>query len=64
MKRKARPVSGRTRDVKPIPPVGPSGRTEVRPIKRKAAAEYDPGVPPVKRNPWQDEGEGEPETNG
>jgi hypothetical protein len=36
----------------------------VRPIKRKTARDYDPGVPPVKRNPWQDEGEGEPETNG
>ena len=64
MKPRARPVRRRTRDIKPIPPVGPSGKTDVRPIKRKAAEDYDPGVPPVKRSPWQDEGEGEPETNG
>jgi hypothetical protein len=64
MKPRAQPVRRRTRDIKPIPPVGPSGDTEVRPIKRKTARDYDPGVPPVRRNPWQDEGEGEPETNG
>jgi hypothetical protein len=58
------PSRARTRDIKPIPPVGPGGDTNVRPIKRKAARDYDPGLPPVKRNPWQDEGEGEPETNG
>jgi hypothetical protein len=54
----------RTRDIKPIPPVGPSGDTDVRPIARKTASDYDPGVPPVRRDPWQDEGRGEPETNG
>jgi hypothetical protein len=42
--------------------VGPSGDTEVRPIRRKAARDYETGVPPIKRDPWQDEGE--PETNG
>jgi hypothetical protein len=64
MKPRARPTRKPTRDIKPIPPVGPSGSTNVRPIKRKAARDYDPGVPPVGRNPWRDEGEGEPETNG
>jgi hypothetical protein len=53
-----------TRDVKPIPPVGPSGDTDVRPIKRKASGDYETGVPPMKRDPWRDEGRGEPETNG
>ena len=57
-----RPRRRPTRDIKPIPPVGPSGDTDVRPIERKAARDYDPGVPPDKRDPWQDEGE--PETNG
>jgi hypothetical protein len=36
----------------------------VRPIDRKATRDYDPGVPPLTRDPWQDEGEVEPETNG
>jgi hypothetical protein len=59
--RKRRP---RTRDIKPIPPVGPAGDTDVRPIAGKAGQDYDPGVPPLTRDPWQDEGEAEPETNG
>lgn len=66
MKARAKPASGsgvgRVRNIKPIPPVGPAGDTDVRPIKRKAARDYDTGVPPMKRDPWQDEGE--PETNG
>lgn len=53
-----------TRDIKPIPPVGPRGKTDVRPIQRKGARDYETGVPPIKRDPWQDEGAGEPETNG
>ena len=47
-----------------MPSSGALGGHKVRPIKRKTARDYDPGVPPVRRNPWQDEGEGEPETNG
>ena len=64
MKPRARPSRAKVRDVKPIPPVGPRGATKVRPIKRKAAQEYDTGVPPIARDPWRDEGEVEPETNG
>lgn len=62
MKPRARPGARRPRGIKPIPPVGRAGEVEVRPIRRKAARDYDPGVPPLKRDPWQDEGE--PETNG
>jgi hypothetical protein len=54
----------RTREIKPIPPVGPAGTTDVRPIERKAERDYEPGVPPVRRDPWRDEGDAEPETNG
>ena len=64
MKPRTRSPRRPARDVKPIPPVGPAGETDVRPIARKAAREYDTGVPPVKRDPWRDEGEVEPETNG
>jgi hypothetical protein len=64
MKPRARPVRRRVRDVKPIPPVGPAGATDVRPIKRKGPREYETGVPPPKHDPWRDEGQGEPETNG
>ena len=64
MKAHARPTRRQTREIKPIPPVGPSGDTDVRPIKRKTVRDYETGVPPLKKNPWQDEGEGEPETNG
>lgn len=64
MRARARPRRRPTRDIKPFPPVGPAGATEVRPIRRKAARDYDTGVPPIKRDPWQDEGAGEPETNG
>jgi hypothetical protein len=59
-----RPSRPRTREIKPIPPVGPAGDTNVRPIARKAARDYDPGVPPPRGDPWRDEGRGEPETNG
>ena len=64
MKPRARPTRRRTRDVKPIPPVGPGGATDVRPIKRKGPRNYETGVPPVTHDPWRDEGQGEPETNG
>ncbi|MGH6689083.1 MAG: hypothetical protein ACREF4_00155 [Gammaproteobacteria bacterium] len=54
----------RRRDIKPIPPVGPKGGTDVRPIQREAARDYETGMPPIKRDPWRDESAGEPETNG
>jgi hypothetical protein len=60
----SRPRRPRSRDIKPIPPVGPAGDTDVRPIDRKAPRDYETGVPPITRDPWQDEGEVEPETNG
>jgi hypothetical protein len=66
MGRRARPTKRgtgrRAGEIKPIPPVGPAGETDVRPIDGKRAHEYDPGVPPIRKDPWQDEGE--PETNG
>ena len=61
---RVRPGRPRNRGVKPIPPVGPAGDTDVRPIREKTARDYDTGVPPLPRDPWQDEGETEPETNG
>ena len=66
MKPRSRPARprARDRDIKPIPPVGPAGDTNVRPIRGKGTGDYDTGVPPIKRDPWRDEGEGEPQTNG
>jgi hypothetical protein len=62
--RSSRLAGPRTRRIKPIPPVGPGGDTDVRPIRHAPTREYDTGVPPIRRDPWQDEGEVEPETNG